>query len=173
MMNPPIEIFREHSKPSRRVARNLEIKSRRQALKSPLIFPSSSFHYELDVIIQESELMKIIRMIAIGFWLAGLGVLLAGASCNEPNSLGPEYEERTIQFTGGVKYVDLEGGFWGIVRDKSNARYQPQNLPDEMKIDGLHVRLVCNPQFSRMSINQWGKIIDINSIERIGGEKSP
>ena len=45
---------------------------------------------------------------------------------------------RLVPFRGTVKYIDLEGGFYGIV-DETGKEYLPLNLKDEFKVDGLKV----------------------------------
>ena len=67
--------------------------------------------------------------------------------------------------SGTVRYIDLEGGFYGIVVDDKTA-YEPQNLAPEFQQDGLLVR------FSGLRINDgsslmWGIPLKITSIEKI------
>ncbi|MBN1411429.1 MAG: hypothetical protein JW969_11345 [Spirochaetales bacterium] len=41
-----------------------------------------------------------------------------------------------IQDIGKVQYINMEGGFWGIVGSKAN--YEPLNLPKEFCVNGLY-----------------------------------
>ncbi|MCS7242333.1 MAG: hypothetical protein NZ706_06645, partial [Candidatus Caldatribacterium sp.] len=47
-----------------------------------------------------------------------------------------------IQVTGTVVYVPLEGGFFGILGD-NGVQYEPVNLPEEFRVDGLRVVFVA------------------------------
>ena len=77
---------------------------------------------------------------------------------------GPVQE--TITDSGTVTYVDLEGGFYGIVAD-DGTRYLPQNLPEEFAQDGLEVSFTAKVLEDVATIQQWGTPIEI--IEISGG----
>jgi hypothetical protein len=64
-----------------------------------------------------------------------------------------------------VIYVDLEGGFYGIV-DEHGEHLDPMNLPEEFKKDGLKVKFWYEEQKDRIGFHMWGKIIKINKIEK-------
>ena len=74
--------------------------------------------------------------------------------------------EETVTASGTVNYVDLEGGFYGIVAD-DGARYLPQNLPAEFAEDGLGVTFTAKVLEDVATIQQWGTPIEI--IEISGG----
>ncbi|MHC4260864.1 MAG: hypothetical protein ACYSTF_10720 [Planctomycetota bacterium] len=69
--------------------------------------------------------------------------------------------------TGTVRYIDLEGGFFGIVGD-NGVHYEPHNLPPEFAVDGLRVifRAVGEDRVQCI-IPMWGKIVRIIWIERL------
>jgi hypothetical protein len=69
---------------------------------------------------------------------------------------------------GQVKYIALEGGFWGIVGSKGN--YEPINLPKEYMVDGLWVKFQAQVLYNYGSIHMWGTIIKIYKIEKIQGK---
>ncbi len=71
-----------------------------------------------------------------------------------------------IEARGTVQYVDLEGGFYGIVGD-DGQRFDPTNLSDEFKEDGLRVRFRARTRDDLMSIRMWGTLVEIVSIERL------
>ncbi|MDT8358214.1 MAG: hypothetical protein RQ758_06895 [Methanomicrobiaceae archaeon] len=77
---------------------------------------------------------------------------------------GPVQE--TITDSGTVTYVELEGGFYGIVAD-DGTRYLPQNLPEEFAQDGLEVTFTAKVLRDVATIQQWGTPIEI--IEISGG----
>ena len=68
--------------------------------------------------------------------------------------------------TGTVTYIDLEGGFYGIIGD-NQENYDPINLPDEFQQEGLRVRFTAKYRDDLASIHMWGRIIEILQIEAI------
>jgi len=72
----------------------------------------------------------------------------------------------TSDKTGTVQYINLEGGFYGIVGEDGN-KYDPVNLPDEFKQDGLRVKFSAKILKDQMSIHMWGALIEITEIEKI------
>ncbi|MBC7217078.1 MAG: hypothetical protein H5U36_02670 [Candidatus Caldatribacterium sp.] len=70
-----------------------------------------------------------------------------------------------IRGTGTVTYVPLEGGFFGIVAD-NGKRYEPVNLPEDFREDGLRVAFVAEP-FEGMSSHMWGELIRLVRIEKL------
>ena len=69
-----------------------------------------------------------------------------------------------ITRTGTVRYLDLEGGFWGIVADDS-TRYDPGTLDPRFQKDGLRVRFDARRAEGQMSIRQWGTLVTIVRID--------
>ncbi|HDD64933.1 MAG TPA: hypothetical protein ENF61_02335 [Firmicutes bacterium] len=66
---------------------------------------------------------------------------------------------------GTVKYIPLEGGFYGIVTEEGE-KYLPMNLPSEFKKDGLKVWFKGN--LLKMATTQmWGKPIKILKIFKL------
>jgi hypothetical protein len=65
--------------------------------------------------------------------------------------------------SGTVKYVGLEGGFWGIVAD-DGQKYDPVNLPKDYQKDGMKVKFRAQEIEDVASIHMWGKIIRILEI---------
>jgi hypothetical protein len=70
-----------------------------------------------------------------------------------------------IDEKGTVTYLGFEGGFFGIVGD-DGKHYDPVDMPQEFKVDGLRVRFTANfTDF--MSYHMWGYIVRLVSIERL------
>jgi len=67
-----------------------------------------------------------------------------------------------ISFKGNVTYVNLEGGFWGILSD-DGKKYDPINLPEEYKREGLRVQVAAVVK-NVVSIHMWGAVIEITAI---------
>ncbi|MBN1411305.1 MAG: hypothetical protein JW969_10720 [Spirochaetales bacterium] len=66
--------------------------------------------------------------------------------------------------TGTVRYISLEGGFYGIETD-TGEKYDPVNLEDQYKVDGLRVRVVAELRDDLSSFHMWGMIIEIKEIK--------
>lgn len=66
---------------------------------------------------------------------------------------------------GTVKYIDLEGGFYGII-DSQGQKYNAANLPDAFKEDGLAVRFKTEELKGMISYRMWGKLVKITDIEK-------
>ena len=68
--------------------------------------------------------------------------------------------------SGTVKYISLEGGFYGINGD-NNENYDPINLPAGFKVDGLKIKFkykICDEQ---ASFHMWGTLIELKIVEKI------
>ncbi|HEX7319322.1 MAG TPA: hypothetical protein VF399_03060 [bacterium] len=96
--------------------------------------------------------------IVLGFSIALLFCLTISCACHK---LPPG----AVQGTGTVKLLGLEGGFYGIVGDDGN-NYDPLNLSDDFKIDGLKVQFVVRPAENQVSFHMWGKIVEVISIKK-------
>jgi len=73
-----------------------------------------------------------------------------------------------------VKYLNFEGGFYGLVSEKG-AKLLPMNLPTKYKIEGTILRVKGQSINNMMTIQQWGtpfKVIDIELIKKGGGKQS-
>ena len=71
-----------------------------------------------------------------------------------------------IAATGTIKYIPLEGGFYGIETDKGE-KYLPLNLPAEFKEDGLRVKFKGKLR-KVTTVYGWGKPVEILEIKKIG-----
>ena len=67
-----------------------------------------------------------------------------------------------IDADGVVRFIDLEGGCWGIVAD--GVTFEPVNLPESMRVDGLAVNFEAEELEDRASICQIGPIIELLRI---------
>ncbi|WP_407356456.1 protease inhibitor I42 family protein [Methanolobus sp. WCC5] len=75
-------------------------------------------------------------------------------------------EEELIKSRATVKYIELEGGFYGIIT-ADEARYDPINLEEQLRIDGMEVEFVAYPRNDLMSFHMWGQIVEIRTIDKI------
>ena len=71
-----------------------------------------------------------------------------------------------VSQTGTVRFIDLEGGFYGIVAD-NGEHYDPMNLGQEFQKDGLRVRFQAKIRQDIASIRMWGKIVEIIRIAKL------
>jgi hypothetical protein len=74
--------------------------------------------------------------------------------------------ENIISGTGTIKFIDLEGGFYGIIGD-DEQKLLPDNLNEEFQVDGLRVRYEAKVQEDVMTIKMWGKPVEIIKIEKV------
>jgi len=70
--------------------------------------------------------------------------------------------DRFVDIIGNVVFVELEGGFFGII-DDDGRHYEPINLPEEFEIDGLRIKFSGRPT-PGYSIYMWGMSIGISVI---------
>ncbi len=71
---------------------------------------------------------------------------------------------RLIEGTGTIRYIDLEGGFYGIIGD-DQEHYDPLNLPPGFKQDNLRVDFKARLAPNQNSVHMWGKLIYLLEIE--------
>ena len=81
----------------------------------------------------------------------------------------PEIEGSKVlndeMINGTVQYNELEGGFYGLVAD-NGQKYDPINLSEEYRKDGLPVSFQVIEKKDMAGIHMWGKIVEIVKIER-------
>ena len=99
-------------------------------------------------------------------------VLLVMTGCGSP---GPDHRDgtrsaaagaRSQVITGTVQYVDVEGGFHGIVAD-DGTKLDPVNLPEDFRKDGVRVQVQIVEVKDAVSIHMWGKVVRIIDIKRL------
>jgi hypothetical protein len=69
----------------------------------------------------------------------------------------------TVEITGTVTFVNLEGGFFTI-QGNDGSTYTPTNLPESFRKDGLEINALVRPRPDVMSIHMVGPIIEIVDI---------
>jgi heat shock protein HslJ len=67
---------------------------------------------------------------------------------------------------GTVRFIDLEGGFYGIVTS-SGERFIPDNLPRALLADGITIRFSGMIGNEEPGIAMWGRTIHLISSEKI------
>lgn len=69
-----------------------------------------------------------------------------------------------FEILGTVTFKDLEGGFYAI-ESFDGKKYDPMNLPESFRKDGLRVKVTARPQRDVMSFRMYGEIIEVIGIE--------
>ncbi len=73
---------------------------------------------------------------------------------------------KIIKGTGTVKFVDLEGGFYGIIT-RDGQKLLPLNLPGDMKSDGTQVWFEAEVEEGTASTMMWGVPVKLRRIEKM------
>lgn len=85
-----------------------------------------------------------------------------------PATCASEGRRNKVSGTGTVTFIELEGGFFGIVGD-DGKKYDPLNLSKDFQQDGLKVHFTASVRPDIVTIRQWGTIVEITKIERLAG----
>lgn len=84
----------------------------------------------------------------------------------------PEEKEEgkgIISGRGTIRYLELEGGFYGIIAD-TGEHYDPINLEKEFQIDGARIYFEIEEQKDMVSFHMWGDIVKIIKIKKLEDE---
>ncbi|MCB0278398.1 MAG: hypothetical protein KDD94_02795 [Calditrichaeota bacterium] len=81
-------------------------------------------------------------------------------SCKSPTEPAPEGQ---FTVSGTVQFINLEGGFYGIISD-DDQHFDPVNLPAEYQQNGLHLKLQAT-KHDGVSTHMWGQLIQVISID--------
>jgi hypothetical protein len=75
-------------------------------------------------------------------------------------------EDKLVNTTGRVRYIALEGGFYGIYGD-DGVGYDPINLSTEFQKDSLRVIFEGKILTEQASTHMWGRLIELKKIEKL------
>lgn len=78
--------------------------------------------------------------------------------------VGCFHEMETMEGTGTIRYINLEGGFYGIEAD-DGQRLDPVNLSSQYRQNGLRVRFRVRMVDEVLTIHQWGTPVEILEID--------
>jgi len=97
-----------------------------------------------------------------------LSIFVAAMGCHGSEQADADNEEAAMkgEVTGTVKYVDLEGGFYGLVTDEGQ-KLDPVNLPEPFKKDGLRIQARVEEAKGRVSTHMWGPLVRIVEVKRL------
>jgi len=96
---------------------------------------------------------------------ASLMGLLLLTGCFHEFLSGEPPAEILVAGSGVIEYIDLEGGFYGIVAGAQ--KYLPLNLAPEFQQDRLRVSFEARVLRDATTIHQWGipvELIDIQAL---------
>jgi hypothetical protein len=74
------------------------------------------------------------------------------------------HAEKEIIFIAKVRWISLEGGFYGLVAE-DGEKFLPLNLPDDFRKDGLMSRVRGIIKKDVATIYMWGTPLEIVEIE--------
>ena len=92
--------------------------------------------------------------------------LCACAAATVDGAATTDSEKQRIDFAGQIVFVPLEGGFYGL-ESSTGEKFDPVNLPEEFRCDGLRVRVKACLLPRSIGVHMWGAKIEIIAIERI------
>jgi hypothetical protein len=67
---------------------------------------------------------------------------------------------------GTVRHLEIEGGCWAI--ETGGERYEPLNLPTDLREDGLRIRFEAEVLPDVATFCQVGPAIEVREAERVG-----
>lgn len=80
--------------------------------------------------------------------------------------------DSVVTIAGVIRHFDLEGGFFAI-RGDDGVTYDPSNLADDFRRDGLRVRARVRLRPDMGGIHMVGPIVDIIEIARDSAGADP
>jgi len=76
-------------------------------------------------------------------------------------------DDNTLAIEGTVKFSLVEGGCWFVLAI-DDTRYEPLDMPEELKEDSLFVKLIVLPRDDAVSICMVGRLVEIVRIVEPG-----
>lgn len=95
----------------------------------------------------------------------GIRSFSLGATKPGEEQVAAEYRRPWMK-SGTVASLDLEGGFFGIIGD-DGEQYEPLNLDEKYREDGLRVAFDAEPAKDVATIHMWGTPVNLVHIEEI------
>lgn len=93
----------------------------------------------------------------VAAFTAFCGLVFYGLGCG---ILGPDLDDE-----GTIGYSDVEGGCWSIVTSKEH--FEPVNLPDSLKVEGLAVAFKADVLEGAGTACQMGQLVKLLQIRRL------
>ena len=90
-------------------------------------------------------------------------MVLVASSCSPGSSGEALITDDNGATIGIVSYVDLEGGFYGIITD-TGVQHSPVNLHVDFRVDGLRISYKYKTLQNLASIQMWGTSVEILEV---------
>ncbi len=87
----------------------------------------------------------------------------------ETNEMASDMKQ--LAMTGTVHFLEMEGGFYGIITDKG-VKLLPMGLDKEYMVSGTIINFDGEFVKDRATIQQWGQLFRVKSIKLIKMGKS-
>lgn len=72
-------------------------------------------------------------------------------------------QETSEVYTATVKYIELEGGFYGLLT-KDGKKLLPKNLAKDYLTDGTIISFRMVPMDDVMTTQQWGTLVMVSDV---------
>ncbi len=103
--------------------------------------------------------MKVLFIILISF-----SIIILQLACASDTKIKEERQWLTVM----VKYLDFEGGFYGLIA-KDGTKLLPINLDKNYKVAGCILKIKGHFIKDMVTIHQWGEVFSISKAELISG----
>lgn len=100
----------------------------------------------------------------------GVPVIITAISVLKDEGIPPGPKAYDVNSTGTVRYIDLEGGFYGIIGDDGES-YLPGNLDEAYQKDGLRVTFTGMMDENASNFYMWGVPITLISVRVLSLEQ--
>jgi hypothetical protein len=114
---------------------------------------------------QKGKTRAIVKMNRILYLISTFLILPLALACSQIRN-NEKSKGDIISQTGTIKFIDLEGGFFGIIGD-DGKNYDPLSLGPKFRVDGMRVRFRAKIQEGVVSIRMWGTPVEILEIEKL------
>ncbi len=95
--------------------------------------------------------------------VGGRSVVINQGGTSTMNGTNQDPEENLISGMGTIHYMEMEGGFYGIIMT-DGTKLLPLELPETFKKDGMKVSFKAR-RASVMTIQMWGTPVEILEIK--------
>jgi len=89
-----------------------------------------------------------------------------GGSIMSAPSTSKSQQANGTPFVGRVVFMDLEGGFWGVITD--SGKKLNGGVPAKLRFEQQQVRGTYLVKRGMASTQMWGELVDFTLLEPIG-----
>jgi hypothetical protein len=107
-----------------------------------------------------------VPLVAVTLLLLSLACAAPGSRSSSGARAAPDTVPGTVrEIAGVIRFYPLEGGFYAI-RGDDGETYNPTNLPEEFRQDGVSVVATVRLRPDLMGIHQVGPLVEVLEIRR-------